>query len=157
MDAARSVTATFRRTYQPDGQIKLKADDNFLGDNVWNLTGALQTRAGSATREHSKTFNLRLQNDGPVADKLLVKGCHSTTGFAVRYRQGRTPVTSEVVAGTYDTGTLAEGAARSLKLKIAVGPNAPVGATKSCSVTARSAAVPARRDVVIARVRVTAG
>lgn len=148
------VTAPQR---QPDGQIKLAADKSFLGDNVWNVTGALQTRASSATRGQSKTFNLRLQNDGLVADKVVVKGCGSSAGFMVRYLHGTTVVTSKVIAGTYDTGTLAKGAASPLTLKIAVGPNAPVGATKSCSVTATSVAAPARRDVVVGRVKVAAG
>ena len=143
--------------HQPDGQIKLAADKSFLGDNVWNVTGARQTRASSATRGQSKTFNLRVQNDGLVADKLVVKGCGSSAGFTVRYLHGTSVVTSKVVAGTYATGTLTKGAASPLTLKIAVGPNAPVGDTKSCSVTASSAAVPARKDVVIARVKVGAG
>jgi hypothetical protein len=140
---------------QPDAEIKLGADSRFLGVDLWNTTATGQTRSTSAARTHSRTFGLRFRNDGLLAGRISAKGCHSSSGFKVRYFKGSTDVTSAVVDGSYKTPTLRNHAASSLTLKIAVGPAASIGATKPCAVRATSVAAPAHADVVKAQVKVS--
>jgi hypothetical protein len=140
---------------QPDAEIKLGADSSFLGVGLWNTTATDQTRSASAARTHSRTFDLRFRNDGLLEGRISAKGCRSSSGFNVRYSKGSTDVTSAVVDGSYRTPTLGNHAASSLTLKIAIGPAATIGTTKSCAVRATSVAAPARVDVVKAQVKVS--
>ena len=48
---------------KPDGRIRL-GSGAFVGNNVYNTTGANQTKKGSAPKGHSITFGISIQNDG---------------------------------------------------------------------------------------------
>jgi hypothetical protein len=150
---APSITFKFT-VHQPDAQIKLASDTSYLGAGVFNLTGAGQTRATTTAPGKSATFNLRLANAGSASDSIGVLGCTGSTAFKPQYFQGTTDVTSAVTAGSYNTGTLAVGAAKVLKLKIAVSSTAATGKVFTCAVLASSHAVPSHRDVVKAKVKV---
>lgn len=143
--------------YQPDALIKQGSDKSYLGLGVFNTTGALQTSSTSEPPGHSATFDLKLVNAVLRSDTLALKGCASSSGFTVRYLRRSTDVTNAVTAGSYTTGTLAPAASQTLKLTIAVSSTATVGTTMTCLVTASSATQPKRKDVVEAKVKVTAG
>lgn len=153
MSADSAVTATFRLVHQPDAQIKLAPDKSFLGAGIFNTTGAQQTRGTSVARGHSVKFNLKFVNVGLLADSIGVKGCPSSTSARVEYFQGTQNVTSEVIAGTYRTGTLAVGASKLLTLIVKVPSSATVGKLDACAVTASSVASPKYKDVVKADVK----
>ena len=86
--------------YQPDAQIKLASDTDYLGAGIVNSTGAGQTRTTTAARGQSTTFDLRLVNAGTHSDAIAVKGCKSSSGFTVKYFKGKSNLTTKVTAGT---------------------------------------------------------
>lgn len=149
-----TITYSTLPAYEPDAQIKLASDKSYLGVGVVNTTGAGQTRTTTTAPGKSATFDLRLVNAGTHSDAIAVKGCKSSSGLMVKYFKGTTDVTTEVTAGTYKTATLAAGATRVLKLKIAVSSAATAGDTHTCGVTASSNATPTKKDVVKAKVKV---
>ena len=150
-----SVVLTYTQpAYQPDAQIKLASDTDYLGVGIVNSTGAGQTRTTTAARGQSTTFDLRFVNAGTHSDAIAVKGCKSSSGFTVKYFKGKTNVTTKVTAGTYKTGKLAAGASQVLQLQIAVSSKATAGKIDTCAVTASSNHAPTRKDVVKAKVRV---
>ena len=149
-----TITYSTLPAYQPDAQVKLASDTSYLGVGIVNTTGAGQTRTTTTAPGKSATFDLRFVNAGTHSDAIAVKGCKSLSGLTVKYFKGTTDVTTEVTAGTYKTRTLAAGASRVLKLKIAASSTATPGKTHTCAVTASSNAAPTSQDVVKAKVKV---
>lgn len=149
-----TITYSTLPAYQPDAQVKLASDTSYLGVGIVNTTGAGQTRSTTTAPGKSATFDLRFVNAGTHSDAIAVKGCKSLSGLTVKYFKATTDVTPEVTAGTYKTRTLAAGASRLLKLKIAVSSKATAGKTHTCAVTASSNAAPTSQDVVKAKAKV---
>ena len=72
---------------------------------------------------NTATFTLRLKNDGaaPAAiglDDIAPVGCGTPSNFTLTIKQGTQNVTAAVLAGSYNTGTLAPGARKELKVMI---------------------------------------
>ncbi len=153
--ATRSFTVQ-ASGFQPDGRIRLKGDAAYIGDNVYNLTGAFQTRATTARRGETRVFYVRAQNDGTATDTIRLRGCVGEPGFSVRYFYGSNEITSQVAAGTYEFADLAPQASGTIRLEIGVQSSAVIGAIETCRVTATSASNPTRADQVRARVDVGA-
>jgi hypothetical protein len=96
---------------------------------------------------NTATFTLRMQNDGaaPAAIGLSggVNSFYCPSNFSITVKQGTQNVTAAVLAGSYNTGTLAPGAKKDLRVSIklvsatpctqayyqftASGPDGPVG------------------------------
>jgi hypothetical protein len=149
-----TVTYSTPPAYKPDAQIKLASDSSYLGVGTINATGAGQTRSTTAAPGKSASFDLRFVNAGTHSDAIAVHGCKSSTGFTVKYFNGTTNVTTKVTAGTYKTATLAAGASKVLKLKVAVSSKASPGKLDTCAVTASSNHDPTKLDVIKAKVKV---
>ena len=152
---ARYLVAPPVPYYQPDGAIRA-GKGAYIGENAYNTTALGQSVTAKALRGSKKTFSIRVKNDGSLSDTFTLKGKGGQPGFAVKYLQGATDVTSTVVAGTFTTPAIASGSALTLKLVIAVKKTASVGVTKSWSVSLTSATTPTKQDAVMAKVRVKA-
>lgn len=135
-------------SHQPDGRIKLSTSSTYLGDGIYNTSGAGQSVATTIPARATATYNLNIQNDGSLTDPIGVKGCASAGGFTVTYMVGSYNVTSRVVAGTYLTTSLATGASKALTVRITANPGTATGATLTCPMTATSVGDPTRTDVV---------
>lgn len=145
------------RTYRPDTMIRKKSASAYLGNNVYNVTGAGQTAGVRKKRSRTATFVLRVQNDGSAVDSFTLKGTGSRTGFAVRYlagASGTTNITTAVKNGTYRLANLAAGQSRYVRLVVKVKAGARRGAIRSWLVLASSTHNSARRDAAKATVRV---
>jgi hypothetical protein len=132
---------------RPDARIGTAAAGPFSGNNVYSASGAGEAKTISVQRGHSGTLYVDIQNDGLTADTLKVTGPSGVQGFTLTYFHGATNVTSQVLAGTYSTGSLAPAAHLTLKvvIKVAAGsansgtflitarsqPGAPVDAVKA--------------------------
>lgn len=137
-------------SFRPDGWIS--KGGAYLGDNVYNTTGAGQTVSASfATR---RTFFIRAQNDGDATDSISVAGCGSSEKFRVRYYRGNTDedITASVVDGSFRFADVAPAEVRKLRMEIAVKPAASSGDTRDCTVTLTSQARSGIADVVKAKV-----
>ncbi len=102
----RNVTAQFdgaAPAFQPDGLIRNHGGGSFVGENIYNLTGAGQTATTRAPVGTTMTFDVRVQNDGNTVDSFMIMGPGSGGGAKVKYFDGSGDITAAVVAGTYTT------------------------------------------------------
>ncbi len=139
---------------KPDALIKRSTDTTFLGNNVYNTTGDSQTRTWSVKAGDKRTFNLKFQNDGTIADQLEIRGPDSSPKFKLSYMAGNSDVTAAVVAGTYSTSSLDPREAAKLTLEIKAKAQADPGDVRSTLIEATSLADGHSRDVVKAKVTV---
>jgi hypothetical protein len=114
---------------RPDARIGTAASGPFLGNNVYSASGAGEAKAISVVRGHSGTLYVDIQNDGLAADTLKVTGPGGAQGFTLHYFHGTTDVTSQVLAGTYSTGSLARGAHLTLRVVIHVAAGSAASGT----------------------------
>jgi hypothetical protein len=134
---------------QPDALIKLSSDAAYLGDGVYNLTGASQTRSATVAKGKSLTFFFQVQNDGGATDSFTIQGPAGSGGFTVKYLQGSsgsTDITTAVTAGTYSVNNLAVGGSAVLRAVVTASRTAAVGAAQSCLVTSTSKADTIKKD-----------
>ena len=116
---------------KPDGRIRL-GTGAFVGNNVYNTTGAGQSRTGSAARGKTIAFGISIQNDGTSADRFKVKATGAAaSAYTVKYFHGTTNITAAVVAGTYKTPTLAPAATYLITAKVTVKSTAAAGSKVS--------------------------
>jgi hypothetical protein len=93
-------------------------------------------------------FPIVIQNDGTVADSFKVVGAASARAYSVTYARGATNITSSIVAGTFQTPSLAPGAAYALTARVKVLNNAAVGSSVTRVVRVRSVGDRSKVDVV---------
>jgi hypothetical protein len=152
--ANRTWTQTVIR--QPDGRIRLGNSGPFVGDDIYDASGLGQRKTGSAAPGQTITFEVSVQNDGTGVDTFKVKATGTAvTGYRVRYLDGITDVTPDVLAGSYRTPLLAVGASHSLRVTVKVRPSAAVGSSVRRLVTITSGADPTKRDAVKLKVERT--
>ena len=133
---------------RPDGRIR-KGTGAFAGNDIYNADGTNQTKQGAKPRGESITFGISIQNDASTADSFTVHATGaSTTMYNVRYFSGTTEITSAVVAGTYQTSSLAPGAKKLITARVKVKSTATVGSSVSRLVTISSDAAPSIVDAV---------
>jgi len=134
--------------FKPDGRIR-KGSGSLVGNNIYNTTGVNQTKSGSAARGKTITFWISIQNDRNGSDKFKIRATGSTvTGYTVRYFRGTTEITSAVVAGTYQTTSLAKGGVFEIKATVKIGTTATVGSSVSRLVTVTSVGDGTKSDAV---------
>lgn len=161
--AGPHVTATTTNTYnntsefstavslvspKPDGRIR-KGTGAYGGNNIYNLTGANQTKTGSASVGHKITFGVSAQNDSAASDSLVLQATGAAApAFSVTYFRGATDITSSIVAGTYTTPALAAGATFLITVKVLVKASAAPGSSVTRLVTISSATDSTKQDAV---------
>lgn len=150
----QNVTCTFvDAKRRPDAMVATASGGPWFADNVYATSvTAGQTRSGAVARGATRTFYVRLQNDGGATDSLKVKGVTSgSAGYTVKYKLGTENVTSAVVAGTWTTVPLAPGDFVVLKVKVTATTAAVAGSARNVDLTTRSVAATSVKDVVRAR------
>ena len=122
---------------RPDGSVAL-GTGAFIGDDVYNASGAAQTIAQvPVARGGNVTFSWRIENDGNAPDLVTLRGQGKSPGFTVKFTAGATDITGMVVAGTYSR-SIAPGASITITLRINALPAAALGAVKREFLTATS-------------------
>jgi hypothetical protein len=114
---------------RPDARVGTAAAGPFTGNNVYSSNGVGENKTFNVHRGHSGTLYVDFQNDGLTADSLKVTGPSGANGFNLHYFHGATNVTSQVLAGTYSTGSLAIGAHVTLRVVVAVSTNSDPSST----------------------------
>jgi hypothetical protein len=141
------LTPLWLPSYQPDAQVKVGA--SYAGNNVYNLTGKSQTASAKAAPGRSKTFYVRIQNDGDAKDSLRIVGAGGIRGFTVKYVAGTKVITSKVLNGTYSV-TLAPGATKVIKFVVTIKSTTASRTTATWPIRATSSTA-GLKDVVKAR------
>ncbi len=147
IDDVRIYTCGTATTRRPDGLVRA-GTGAFAGDDIYNLTGTSQKKTGKAAAGSTITFGVSVQNDGSAADSFRVQAGGSTTAYNVKYKVGATDVTTAVVAGTYQTPSLAAGATHLVTVKVKVKSSAPAGSKVGRLVTITSVGDTSRKDAV---------
>jgi hypothetical protein len=151
MTQATSVTATFAPNQRPDALLSLGTGP-FAGNGIYNLTGAGQTISLRQTIGTTRTFRVRVQNDGMVSDSFSIVGPGSSAGFQVSYWVGSTDITSRVTSGAYRSVMLTPGGAATITLVVKVPKGTPVGRVKTMLVTGTSVTLATAKDAVLAKI-----
>jgi hypothetical protein len=144
---------------QPDATIKRKGSSaSYLGNDIYNVTGSDQTISTRARRGKSRTFFVRIQNDGNQTDQFRVQGPSDIPGvLTVKYllgNDGSQDITAAVKAGTFTTSSLAAGAttgqATLIRVEIRIDPAAPTS-EQLLLFTITSVGDPVRQDAAGAK------
>jgi hypothetical protein len=143
--------------YQPDGQIRFARSATWVGADVYGTDGVGQTASAKVKRTKTATFVVQIQNDGNNADDFFIQGQGQKKGFVVAYYNapsGGANITSAVIAGSYQSLSVAPTASTYLRIVITAKKGAALGAVQSWLVTATSLGDPLKQDAVAAKVKV---
>lgn len=135
-------------TYQPDGRIRLGTGP-FVGDDVYNRTGAGQTIVTGAKKGRSVTFRVAIGNVGSASDTFAVKALGSSPGYSVRYTFGTQDITQAVTDTTWQTPSIAPGASKVIRVTVKVRSTAAIGSRAMRKLRITSGADPTARDAVV--------
>ena len=150
-----SITLTINASdQQPDALISTSATSGYVGNDIYNTTGAGQTRTTTARRTEVRTFYVRVTNDGNTTNTFRLTGSAPTTGSSVRYHSGTTDITTQMRSATGYRLTLPAGGRKVLRVTIAITRSASIGSTKTATVRATWTGDGTRPDAVKATVRV---
>jgi len=143
--------------WQPDGWISNTNESNYIGNHIYNDNGTNQTKKQVIPRGETAIFSIKVQNDAPEPQAILVQGDAASAGWTFTYYDSAMKdITAEVVAGTYSTGVLDPLQAITITLHMASDSN-PGNDTANSSITLTGTAcegsdcVPLNVDVVIAQ------
>lgn len=140
---------------RPDGWISTSSSSGYVGDNVYNSSGYKQTKRLGAARTKSRTFYVRVYNDGSVVNTFVLTGSAARSGSAVRYFSGTTDVTTQMRSATGWKVSLDPGASKLVKVRIKVLSAAAYDSLKPATVTGTWTGDGTRADTVKAVVKVT--
>ena len=160
--AAAGASAGPSTVHQPDGAIRLGPygyasgsttayQGPWLGGGIVNVTGASQTAIWANARSAMLagtyyTFDISIRNAGSGADRFGVKATGAATNTWVpTYLRGTSNITSAIVAGTFQTPSLAPGATYLFSARITINQG---GSLADHLVTITSAADPTKIDAV---------
>ena len=119
-------------------------------------TQAAVALAVSLKKGASRTFTVRIGNDGNAADNWsLAEARSGTTGLTRTWTRSGTNVTSQVAGGTYSLLGVAPGATRTVSMTVKVGTTAKVGQVATYALHAvHNPVADGIRDVVRIQVKV---
>ena len=145
--------ATSRSLRLPDAEIGISTG-NYVGNDVYNVTGAGQTKTMSIPRGTSKFFPVLVQNDGPLPASYKVKGAGAAPGHSVTYINyaNGANITTAVRNGTFSTGELARGQSFAMKMIVKLTATAAKNAVFTVTASSTAGTPP---DVVKGIVRAT--
>ena len=146
-------------SYQPDAQIKnsTDAEDEYLGDTVYNLDGLGQTKDQEITKKQTAVFHLRLQNDGRATDKFIVQAYPPAKGWGTKFFnvvEGGNEITAQVLGTGWEGGNLASGVTKDIRLEVWVKDESALDSKLyDLPIQLTSINDPTKSDVVKARVK----
>ncbi|MBI5397164.1 MAG: hypothetical protein HZA91_17845 [Verrucomicrobia bacterium] len=136
---------------QPDAMIHRGFIFGCDGNNIYNRDGAGQTRTQEWRPGQTRTFLIRVQNDGRFTDSFVVKGSSEAGGFAAQYLAGEErgrDLTSEVVRGIALIRDLAPGASVSFRIEVGLESHGGGSGPATFTILVASVADPTKRDTV---------
>jgi hypothetical protein len=147
-----SIRASDQR---PDALISTSANTGYIGSNIYNSTGAHQTKTLSARRGQARTFWVRIYNDGNTWSRFTIRASAAGPGSTVRFYWYDTNITKALRSSRGWIQEIWRGYVQ-FRMRITVAPSARIGTVKSVSVTATWTGDRTLTDLVKARVRVIA-
>jgi hypothetical protein len=160
-------------SYRPDAWIKLcglstgctinPLPHPWRGRNVYNTTGRHQKVAVRMEDGEGVRFWIALQNDGSLADTLVVQGCRGNRRFKVNHvvlgkhkrpDAGATEITKKFKKGTatFSFPPSSQKKVRVFTLNI-LAPTTAEGVSYRCEITVHSQGDPTAKDTVVAKMK----
>lgn len=160
-----TITLTIEASdQQPDLLISNTLKGGYIGDDIYNTTGAGQTQTRTAPHHGIRLFFVRLTNDGNTFDNFTLKA-RADSALTVQYywhyyawKDGYwvwIDITRPLLTGNGWPFPLQVGGHMTMKVRITVTRSARIGTTRSANVTASWTGDRTNTDLVKARVRVT--
>jgi len=164
---AGAVTAA--PDYQPDAWIKLcgwgdtcvhAAPHRYLGNDIYNSTGAHQTARVAMEEGTDVRFWILLQNDGALADTFTVKGCVGNGRYVVRVvnlgwvkKASWVPIITKAwKGGTASFDVPPTGTRHNVAITLDIWAKTSIlGARYTCRMTVTSTGDPTARDTLVAK------
>ena len=137
---------------RPDGLVKAVGDRKFLGNDIYSVTGAGQSRTCSVKSGRRVAFLVRAQNDSSASDGIVITGRSGSRHFRVRYYQDSSNVTAEVTGSGLVLPSLAPGDWSDISVKVKARGKA--GLALSVWVSASSETTRGIQDIVLATVEI---
>lgn len=119
-----------------------------LGSNIYNTTGAGQTQTLGLGNKATKSAYIGIQNDGSAADSFKVKATPGNSNFTVKYFKGSKDITAAIIAGSYQTPSLAPKATEILKVTVTTN-GARSAKKRPLNITASSVAKTSESDTAL--------
>jgi len=134
--------------YQPDGLIY--SGTAYLGDGVYNTTGAGQTHALAVALGRTATYLVQLCNDGNLPQVLSITGTAGSGDWTVQYVDVATgdDITAAVTGAGWASPALNPRSYRRIKVYVSPGPSVAPNAALSVLLTAASTVDATKRDAV---------
>jgi hypothetical protein len=153
----KSVTVIIEASdQQPDAWVSTAPGSGYIGNNVYNTTGADQTKTLTARAGQPRDFYVRIYNDGNDMDTLTVRGVSVPTLATVRYLSGTTDITARMQSQAgFTVARVRPGAFRLVEVRITPGAAAAVGSVRVARVSATWTGDSVRADLARAVVKVT--
>jgi hypothetical protein len=140
---------------QPDTLITTPGQPRFIGNDIYNTTAVGQTAVRTGRRGQTRTFYVRIHNDGTQTNTITLKGRRPRTGSTIRYTQGDTDVTTALQSATGLPLTIEPGTDyRQIRVQITIRPNAPLNHYQPATLTAAWTGDHTRTDRAKATVKV---
>jgi hypothetical protein len=139
---------------RPDGWVSTSPNSSYAGNNVYNSTGAKQTRTVSGRRTRTRVFHVRVYNDGNAVNTFTLRGSVARAGSTVRYLIQGKDVTGSLRSREGRRIRMGPGLYTSFEVRVTPRSSAAVGSVKPAAVTASWRGDGTRVDVVRAVVKV---
>lgn len=150
-----ATTVTIRASdQQPDALVSTTAAGPYAGNNVYNRTGAGQTKTLSGHRGQTRTFYVRIANDGNTKTTFRVRGSAALAGSTVGYYAGSVNITRSMRSTAGWAATLAPAVSTRVTVKVKIGTGAAFGSIHYATIRATWTGDVTRTDLVMARVKV---
>jgi len=146
-----AIIISFAAPGRPDAMIRNEGEATFIGENIYNLDGAYQTKEQEIETGDTATFFVKVENDvedGRTRDNITVRGTDDEDGWLVRYfdTQGGGDVTISVITTGWATGRLQPHDDRLLQVELIA--ESPEKDTFEVLVTAQSQNQGSAKDAV---------
>lgn len=140
--------------------IENKGDAGYIGQGIYNLTGAGQTKTQTVPPATTAINNLEVANAGNASDSIQIKGANGSSTCQVRYydtaNSGGTDITSQVTGSGWIIGSLASGGTRAFRVEVTPASTVAGSVAYSVKVTASSMGQPTAQDAAVASTTVAA-
>jgi uncharacterized membrane protein len=141
------ASTTVATRYQPDMLIRHAGETEYLGNGVYNVDGADQTKAQTVDSDVTAVYELRVENDGNLPDTITLTGPGDSPGWTVRYYDGDNEIPVPEPGDGWRV-VLPPGDFREFRVEVTPDTTVPGSEVKDVLVTATSEGDPMKQDAV---------
>lgn len=130
---------------KPDIWLRPSTNNTYIGMNIYEPVPDTQV-CSQASSSKTLIYYARIEDDGPISGKFTLSGSDAPSGWSVKYLDSaNADITSGVIAGTYETASLAPGTNTLLTVYLKPLSNTSAG-NVNIDLTATNAASPTNVD-----------